>query len=385
MFKNIKPKWYIGIIALVITIAFLIFGAVPLQLQLGMWGLAITELGILLIALLPIYLFKWKLRDVMPIKKVTLKQLLAISLLFIATYIIVNAVSITTANLFPEYAQLGADMAGFYATVPFVLSIIIMSVMPGICEEVLHRGLIQHTLKDVKNPFAIMIIMAIIFGVFHLDIYRFLPTAIVGFVLTYVMIKTDNFLLPVTFHAVNNAVTVVLSYSADVTQTVSIPVESVGAFLVLSALSPLLFYMGAKLLNKEKPNRKSKYVILTLTLILSALGMGILAFSPTGAPITDFTFTEEVNNETHPKIFGDIIIDKEGIYDLSVSMSDKTGTVITTVRVEHEDGEIFWEIGGADLSASRPATLRIGVYSVIFTFETQSEQKIPVDISFAIK
>jgi membrane protease YdiL (CAAX protease family) len=385
VFENVKPKWYIGISALVITIAFFIFGAVPLQLRLGMWGLAITELGLLAIALVPIFLFKWKLRDVMPIKKITLKQILALSLLFIATYIVANTISLTIMYLFPEYAQLGAEMAGFYATVPFVLSIIIMSVMPGVCEEVLHRGLIQHTLKDVKSPFAIMIIMAIIFGVFHLDIYRFLPTAVIGFVLTYIMIKTDNFLLPVIFHAVNNAVSVALSYGMSENQTASIQASSIGAFLVLSALSPLLFYMGAKLLSKEKPSRKSKYAALALTLILSVMGIGILAFSPTRVPITNFAFTEEVNNETPPRIFGNIIIEKEGIYDLSVSMSDKTITVITTVRVEHEDGEIIWEIGGAELFANRPTALRSGIYRVIFTFETQSEQIIPIDISFAIK
>ena len=54
MFKNVKPKWHIGIIALAITIVFFIFVAAPLQLQFGMWGLAITELGILFIGLFPI-------------------------------------------------------------------------------------------------------------------------------------------------------------------------------------------------------------------------------------------------------------------------------------------------------------------------------------------
>jgi len=382
---NIKPKWYIGIIALIFTIAFFIFGAVSLQLELGMWGLAITELGILLIALLPIFLFKWEPRDVMPIKKVSFKQILAIPLLFIATYIIVNTVSSAIMYLFPEYARLSSETASFYATAPFVLSIIIMSIMPGVCEEVLHRGLIQHTLKDIKSPFAIMVIMAIVFGFFHLDIYRFLPTAIIGFVLTYIMIKTDNFLLPVIFHAVNNAVSVALSYGTGENEIASIPITTVGVFLVLSALSPLLFYMGAKLLSKEKLGMRSKYATIAVTLILSVTGIVILAFSLTRAPIIDFSFTEEVNNETPPKIFGSIIIDNEGIYDLSVSISDETITVITTVRVEHEDGEIVWEIGGADLLSNKPTTLRIGVYNVIFTFETTSEQKIPVDISFSIK
>ena len=280
---------------------------------------------------------------------------------------------------------MGAGMADFYTTVPFALSITIMSVMPGICEEVLHRGLIQYTLKDVKSPLTIMFIMALIFGVFHLDMYRFLPSAIIGFALTYIMIKTENFLLPVVFHAVNNAVAVALSYGTSATPAVSIPLASIGIYLALSSLSPFLVYFGVKLLSTEKPKRKSIFITLALTLLLSATGIGILAFSPLRPPITDFTFTEYVNKETPPNIHSNILIETEGVYDLSVLMSDVTITVITTVRVEHEDGEIVWEIGGADLFANRPTTLRTGLYNIIFTFETQSEQKIPVDISFAIK
>ena len=73
------------------------------------------------------------------------------------------------------------------------------------------------------------------------------------------------------------------------------------------------------------------------------------------------------------------------VYDLSVSISDKTITVTTYVRVEYEDNEIVWETGGSDLFANKPTTLRTGEYSVIFTFDTQSELIVPVDISFAIK
>jgi len=88
-------------------------------------------------------------------------------------------------------------------SVPLVLSVAIMGVMPGICEEVLHRGLILHTLKNQKNDTVKIILMAAIFGVFHIDPYRFLPTALIGLVLSYIMIKTENILLPVLLHFAN--------------------------------------------------------------------------------------------------------------------------------------------------------------------------------------
>jgi len=130
MIKDIKPKWYIGIGVLIVTLIFFIFGAVPLQVHLGMWGLALTELGILVIALIPVFIFKWKLSEILPIKKITFSQLSAISLHFVATYFLVNTVSIITLYFFPDYAQIAESMADFFTSVPFVISLIIMSIMP---------------------------------------------------------------------------------------------------------------------------------------------------------------------------------------------------------------------------------------------------------------
>ncbi|MDR2546386.1 MAG: CPBP family intramembrane metalloprotease [Lachnospiraceae bacterium] len=386
MFKNVKPKWYIGICAFVLTITFFIFAAFPLQLKFGMWGLAITQLGILFIALIPVFLFRWKISDVMPMKKVTAKQLFAMLLLYIATFFIVNTVTITTTYLFPESVQLSMDIADFFTTAPFLASLIIISVITGICEEVLHRGVIQYTFKDCKSELAIMLFMAVIFGAFHLSLFRFLPTAIIGFVLAYLMIKTKNFLIPVLYHAVHNAVGFVISYGADSNPTVSMPLESIGVFLILSSLSPFLFYTGVKLLNKEKPSKRTKYATIALTLVLPILGIGIFALShsQTETYVTNFSMTPSVNIETPPEVVK-FTIEKEGTYNIFVSIKDETHTVTTGVRIEHEDGEIAWDVGGIDLFANRFTNLKIGVYNVIFTFETQSEQKTPVDISFSIE
>jgi membrane protease YdiL (CAAX protease family) len=52
------------------------------------------------------------------------------------------------------------------------ISLLIMALTPAICEEALFRGLILHTLKDVKNPTVLMLIVAFLFGAFHLDLSR---------------------------------------------------------------------------------------------------------------------------------------------------------------------------------------------------------------------
>jgi membrane protease YdiL (CAAX protease family) len=250
---KIKPKWYIGIGALAITIAFLIFGATPIQDRLGIWGLAVTEIVILIIALAPPIIFKWKLSEIMPIKKIRLKQLMATFILFIACYIVVNAVVSISLFIFPNFIETAEDMSSFVLSAPFAISLLIMALVPGICEEALFRGLIQHTFKDVKSPPVLMLIMAILFGVFHLDLYRFLPAAIIGFVLSYIMVKTRNILLPMIFHTLNNGVSTALGFlAADIVADtdLSISWEELAFYLVLTAVTPFMFRAAGKMLSK---------------------------------------------------------------------------------------------------------------------------------------
>ncbi|MCL2051681.1 MAG: CPBP family intramembrane metalloprotease [Lachnospiraceae bacterium] len=289
MQKKITPQWYIGALVLAIALLFLIFGATPMQMNWGMYGLMLTQLGLLLIALAAPLLFKWKLSEVLPIKKITAKHFFGTILLYAATFIFVNAVTMITAYFFPGMLEVSNALGSFFASVPFIAAFFIVAVMPGICEEVLFRGTILFTLKKIKSEFWVMLIVAVIFGLFHLDVYRFLPTAILGFVITYLMIRTKNFLLPVLYHFLNNAVSLSAGYSsftvAEIDIAVTIELEFVGVYLVLSALAPVLYFCAGKLLNPERKNKKDKFAVIALSVLLFCVGIGIFAQS---IDITDF-------------------------------------------------------------------------------------------------
>jgi len=387
MFGNVKPKWYIGIGVLFITIAFFIFGAVPLQARLGMWGLAITELAILVFALIPIWLFKWKFKDVIPIKKVTSRQLSATILFFFAALFTAVAISNITGYFFPKAIQTGNELTDFYLSVPLALSVAIMGIMPGICEEVLHRGLILYTLKSQKNDTVKIILMAAIFGIFHIDPYRFLPTALIGLVLSYIMIKTENILLPVLLHFANNAVSVLLSYlaygAAGTNQMSSMPLAGVGAWLVLSALSPFLFYAAAKLLNNAERKSKKIYAVAALSALLAVVGISLVTIS-TAKTIANFSFTEAVNNSTSPTMHP-LEIENAGMYDLSFAIKAENDNCKTSVLVESETGEVIWNTEtGSDWSGNKNFFLQVGKYTVSFVYDCKSEQAIEVEINFRV-
>ena len=389
MFSNIKPKWYIGIGVLAITIVFFILGAAPLQTRFGMWGLALTELVILLFALIPAWLFKWKLKDIFPVRRISPGQLLATVLLFFATYFVVLAISLITGYLFPQALQTGNELSGFYSSVPLLLSLIIMGVMPGVCEEALHRGLILHTVRNRNNDAITLIVMAVIFGVFHLDPYRFLPTAVIGLVLTWIMLKTGNILLPMLFHAINNSVTAFISYGADTSQTVSPSLSVTGAWLILCAASPFLFFAAARLLNKDKDKRRTKkiFIAVAIAVLLAAAGVLLVSLpaeSPGKTPVLNFSFTENADNGTLPSVH-EFNVEKAGAHDISFSIKAENNNCVTAVSFENEDGEAIWEPGaGADWSANRHIYLEAGKYRVSFIYDCQSGQTVKVDIAFRI-
>ena len=96
-------------------------------------------------------------------------------------------------RLFPvQMTQISGGMNQVIFSVPFLLSFLIVAMLPAICEEAVHRGVILHTMYSVRREWMVVLIMGIYFGLFHSDPLRFLPTAILGALMSYIMLETEN-------------------------------------------------------------------------------------------------------------------------------------------------------------------------------------------------
>lgn len=286
MINITRPKPYIGILVFILVIALMIIIAAPLQHYLGMWGVALTQIMLLACAIIPALLIKWDLREVFKFKVPLARQVLGVILIWIGGYLTAMPVTMIITYLFPQgMLDVSTGILDLFKELPFPVTFFIIAVMPAVCEEFLHRGFILYTLGSMKK-WTTIIIMAVIFGIFHLDPYRFLVTAVLGFFLTYIMIETRNILLPMLFHFINNALSAVLSLvpssSAEVTQ---IPFMTVGIFILLSAVVPFLFLGGSALLKTKEEIRKKPiktrviWIAAASTLILAAAGFIIIIIS----------------------------------------------------------------------------------------------------------
>ncbi len=99
-------------------------------------------------------------------------------------------------------------------------TLLLMAVSPAICEEALFRGPILRGLATRFSPAVAAILTGILFGIYHVDVWRLVPTALLGVGLSGIALASDSILPSMLAHFTNNACIVLLARAhADDTQT----------------------------------------------------------------------------------------------------------------------------------------------------------------------
>jgi membrane protease YdiL (CAAX protease family) len=86
------------------------------------------------------------------------------------------------------------------------LAVIIFAVLPAICEEILFRGAVLGLLRKKLKLTALIIVVGVLFGAFHLSTYRFLTTALLGIVLSSLVAIGGSIFPAMILHASHNAI-----------------------------------------------------------------------------------------------------------------------------------------------------------------------------------
>jgi uncharacterized protein len=95
----------------------------------------------------------------------------------------------------------------------YIISLIVIGLLPGIFEEVCFRGGLQNILvRWLKNPWAAILLTAILFSVIHISYYGFLVRFALGVVLGLIFYYTGNLWLSILFHFLYNGLQVTALY-----------------------------------------------------------------------------------------------------------------------------------------------------------------------------
>ncbi len=94
-----------------------------------------------------------------------------------------------------------------------LLNILVMAIVPAICEELLFRGVLQNWLAQlISNKHVVIWLTAIIFSAIHIQFYGFVPRMLLGALLGYLFVWTKSIWVNIFAHFLNNALSVVSVY-----------------------------------------------------------------------------------------------------------------------------------------------------------------------------
>ncbi|MEO0582186.1 MAG: CPBP family intramembrane glutamic endopeptidase [Bacteroidota bacterium] len=93
-----------------------------------------------------------------------------------------------------------------------IINLVIFALIPGVCEELFFRGIIQQSLQKIFQPVLAIVLTAAIFSFIHYQFYGFLGRTIMGIFLGYFFYRTKSLFPSILAHFAFNATSIVAVY-----------------------------------------------------------------------------------------------------------------------------------------------------------------------------
>jgi len=110
----------------------------------------------------------------------------------------------------PEKMLEGFEQSLLPKGVPATQLFFFMTVLPGIFEEITFRGVLLHGLRRRLHPLVLALVVGAMFGIFHVALFRFVPTAALGIFLALLTMLTGSIYPAMLWHALSNGLGILL-------------------------------------------------------------------------------------------------------------------------------------------------------------------------------
>ncbi len=249
------------------NLLFLVFGFLVQRSDL-LSGLIISELVFIAApALIYTLWHRYDLSRTFCITSIRVKTVLLIMVTTGAAFVLAAVIAALQGMIFPhsqEYQKAWEMVLQEFHQIPFMVTFLVMAVLPGVCEELLFRGFLLQGMRKKYSDTIAIVIVGFLFGVIHLDPYRFFPISLLGIVFGYIVVKTGSIFSGIVAHSTNNAIIVLLSYimlsaqsdgvQFSAPQSEGIPVMSsltaVISAIVITGIALTIFLLGLRALPR---------------------------------------------------------------------------------------------------------------------------------------
>lgn len=121
----------------------------------------------------------------------------------------------------PDFAEKMAEALGLAGDMNLLFALLMIAVLPAVCEEIAFRGMILRGLRQRFGEHTSVAISSVLFGLAHFPVYRFPPTMVLGFILGYLTLRSRSLYPAMILHFLWNGLAVVATYSASQAQKAS--------------------------------------------------------------------------------------------------------------------------------------------------------------------
>lgn len=97
-------------------------------------------------------------------------------------------------------------------SLPMGIMLLLIAVIPAIGEELLFRGFLLHGLRTSIRKWPAIIVSAIIFGIFHFFLFKFIVTASLGVLLGYLCWQSRSIIPAIIAHMLHNTIVAMSIY-----------------------------------------------------------------------------------------------------------------------------------------------------------------------------
>lgn len=210
--SNIRPKplpdkpesVFLSVVALILFL----YVCIPLQSWNLVYGLLLTQL--IVFFLLPIgfaYYLKLDLRETFRLRLPRPDFIWIVLVFFVGIEFSIGTILYVQNQIFPiprgllESLEKLTKVAQSY---PFPLVLLVVALLPSICEELTFRGIILSGMLRGSRPWTAAILTAAMFAVFHVSLHRFLPVFLIGLAAAFLVIQSCSLVPAMLLHFLHN-------------------------------------------------------------------------------------------------------------------------------------------------------------------------------------
>ena len=208
-----------GVMVLFLLVTYFMFKTPAWSLPAGINSRFIAVLVIELLGVgLPVAIFlrvrRFDPGRVLGLTKSTAASLAGAALMGAATVVVAPQFETWQARLIPppeQYLEALAEFISLEQGESVLLALLCLAVVPALCEEALFRGILLKACLARWSKTHTIVGIGIIFGLFHLDMWRWPLLSVIGMLITWTAVKTASIWPAITFHLVNNGTSVMLA------------------------------------------------------------------------------------------------------------------------------------------------------------------------------